>query len=1058
MIKLKSIFASLVLATLPLAYVSAQGLGQLQPGQMWGNATSSANRGQPTNVSAQLDKAFGSTRGSLLERGASGWAIVTPSATAGLPYVSNGTGADPAYGTITGVAFGTQSANTIFAGPTTGAAANPTFRALVGADLPNPSASTLGGVQSYASVAHQWINTISTAGVPSSSQPAFSDISGAFASAQCFIATGSNVGCVKPDGTTITVNGSGVITAVGAAATSVDGSGLTSVSNGASGGCLYENNATKVALAPCAFIPQSYGASGSAQTTTGSITAASSTLTLTAALDFVNGQGIRIDHAGAAFAVGQATGVSVVPTGATGSTTYTYYVSSLDFAGGQGAYVSAQITNGNATLSSANYNTLTFSGVGGAAGYAIYASCSPSCASLSTTPILIAIINVGSFIDQGIGGYGFAPPYVSTTAPSSSLADWLVTTISSGGGTTTLTLANAATTTATTQNVGHDDTVALQSCFTAAINAAGECKIPSGNYPTTSTLNINNGRAHIYGSGGPQGTTNWAYARQGAPIFNPTNANFYGSNLLPSMVTTGIRNYSNEASEFDHFQIIYPYPAPPSSGVTGLAITGTGGATQLLMNGTLTSGSNIITGLTAGGVNSAAVLCPIGTTNCNIGIYGSGIPNGTTVTSIDSASQIHISQNATSSITTPLGFPNYSNFTLAGTTTSSSTTVTGLPQTTTLSAGQSVTGSCVPPNDYISSITNSTTIVLAVAATSSGSCNLNFTFGIQTNASVHDMMIVQADRLLSLSNMTEFTVYNNKLFTPTSTAVFLNLAFGNGDWSYGPNNTIIGGGAYPAFTGLLYYGILEQSGGGGRITGNKFNSMGASGSTTYGYYINPSVDYTSVEPPTIVGNSLEGHTYGIAYFNSCTHPSTCSLSQGVITGNQFWEGTVVKTFGSASQWVSGLTISGNMMNVNGGGGAKNIDINSDAANWNITGNVFGNTTGTGSTAVSTTGGFSNVRTFGNMSSGGGTTLGSGTSSPGTLSCGSPLTNSFVNDVEVSFFPGSGSAITAIQKNGSNVITQASGTAPAFSTIMHPNDTLTVTCSVAPAVGYFAINP
>jgi hypothetical protein len=65
-------------------------------------------------------------------------------------------------GTLTG-AFVTQAANTVFAGPTTGAAATPAFRALISADLP-----------------------IATTLVP---------------------------GAVQPDGTTITINGSGVIVA-----------------------------------------------------------------------------------------------------------------------------------------------------------------------------------------------------------------------------------------------------------------------------------------------------------------------------------------------------------------------------------------------------------------------------------------------------------------------------------------------------------------------------------------------------------------------------------------------------------------------------------------------------------------------------------------------------------------------------------------------------------------------------------------------------------------------------------------------------------------------------
>src|SRR5882672_3433631 len=54
------------------------------------------NLAAPSVLSPALDAAFGSTRGSILERGSSGWQIVSPG-TSGLPWVSNGTGADPGY-------------------------------------------------------------------------------------------------------------------------------------------------------------------------------------------------------------------------------------------------------------------------------------------------------------------------------------------------------------------------------------------------------------------------------------------------------------------------------------------------------------------------------------------------------------------------------------------------------------------------------------------------------------------------------------------------------------------------------------------------------------------------------------------------------------------------------------------------------------------------------------------------------------------------------------------------------------------------------------------------
>lgn len=68
------------------------------------NNTTTFFRGDGTYAvplnSAAVDAAFGSTRGSILERGSGGWTTVTPG-TSGLPYVSNGTGADPGYQALT---------------------------------------------------------------------------------------------------------------------------------------------------------------------------------------------------------------------------------------------------------------------------------------------------------------------------------------------------------------------------------------------------------------------------------------------------------------------------------------------------------------------------------------------------------------------------------------------------------------------------------------------------------------------------------------------------------------------------------------------------------------------------------------------------------------------------------------------------------------------------------------------------------------------------------------------------------------------------------------------
>lgn len=210
-----------------------------------------------------------------------------------------------------------------------------------------------------------------------------------------------------------------------------------------------------------------FGASGSTQSTTGTIGATSSSLALSSAIDFANGQGIRVTHAGAAATnVGTPTSPSVANVGAAGATTYTYQVASFDFAGGVGIATSTfSTTTGNATLNTTNYNQLTWTPPSPApAGYAIWRG----------STFIGVTANTG-FADQGQAA-PVTPDWVPATAPAAALADSLLTTISSGGGTTALTLANASTTAASGTAVNHDDSAAIQACLnSSAANAAVRC-------------------------------------------------------------------------------------------------------------------------------------------------------------------------------------------------------------------------------------------------------------------------------------------------------------------------------------------------------------------------------------------------------------------------------------------------------------------------------------------------------------------------------------------------------------------------------------------------------
>jgi len=79
------------------------------------------NIASPTNLSAAFDAAFCSTRGGILERAVAGWACTVPGTT-GLPWVSNGTGADPAYQALTavGIAAATITSTQVASGTITG--------------------------------------------------------------------------------------------------------------------------------------------------------------------------------------------------------------------------------------------------------------------------------------------------------------------------------------------------------------------------------------------------------------------------------------------------------------------------------------------------------------------------------------------------------------------------------------------------------------------------------------------------------------------------------------------------------------------------------------------------------------------------------------------------------------------------------------------------------------------------------------------------------------------------------------------------------------------------
>lgn len=242
------------------------------------------------------------------------------------------------------------------------------------------------------------------------------------------------------------------------------------------------------------------GASGSNASTTGTMSAGSPALSGASAIDFVTGQGIRVNHAGAAYAIGQASGLTVTPTGTPGATSYTYTIATIDGAGGAGtAIATVTTTTGNATLSSTDYNALSWSAPGGTTptAYVVYGNVAGSLAIICVTPNT-------SFNDTGGGTIG-APDFIPSSPPVADLPDWLITSISSGGGTTSLVLSNPAISAVSGQKVAHDDTAVLQAAITAAaastVKGRNYIRLDGGIYPISSALDCSGTSVEIFGSG-----------------------------------------------------------------------------------------------------------------------------------------------------------------------------------------------------------------------------------------------------------------------------------------------------------------------------------------------------------------------------------------------------------------------------------------------------------------------------------------------------------------------------------------------------------------------------
>lgn len=241
-------------------------------------------------------------------------------------------------------------------------------------------------------------------------------------------------------------------------------------------------------------VKRDYGASGSDQSTTGSISAGSAVLTLVSAIDFKVGQGISIANAGAAPTITAPTAATATAEGTTGSTTIAYAVAALDGKGGVTASFAFSVTDVNATLSATDYVALSVTAVSGAAGYAWWRT-----RTNGTSPTTTGYIGwtSGTTLDDTGLAVLIPPTGVPEAAPATALGDFLVSQVTAVNG-TNFTLADAAGSTVSGATVNHDDTSAINESLS---KIDGLVIIPEGTYVISSAISpISNSSVIIIGT------------------------------------------------------------------------------------------------------------------------------------------------------------------------------------------------------------------------------------------------------------------------------------------------------------------------------------------------------------------------------------------------------------------------------------------------------------------------------------------------------------------------------------------------------------------------------
>ena len=341
-----------------------------------------------------------------------------------------------------------------------------------------------------------------------------------------------------------------------------------------------------------------FGASGSSETTGGTIFAGSNTLSLTSPIDFKDGEGIFIPNAGplSSLVTPPAPTVSVAG-GPRGNGTYGYQVVAIDSQnGGSAASSVGLVTNGPPTLGGLGPNAsgaglpiykaswigISVTDVPGAHTYAIYRVQVPSGSNLSTGYLGLYTITNTPFLDYG-QAVRTPPAGIPATPPSNPFGDSLVTTIVSGAGTTNLVLAQAAATSVSNDRIYHDDTQAFEA---ALATRPSRLYIPPGTYGISSPITDSTANGVVYGDGSTsliqfQGNA-MATFTLGASGMTLENVGLNGEDITHQLVsissTQSLNNVTvRNTTGYDSISgicVINENPASPSVVDTNITMTG----------------------------------------------------------------------------------------------------------------------------------------------------------------------------------------------------------------------------------------------------------------------------------------------------------------------------------------------------------------------------------------------------------------------------------------------------------------------------------------------------